>query len=146
MSSEDTIGTLPGPATAPDSLTNPRTAGGEKVKPGETHTNGDDLTVSTEADSKGKATVYPKEGDERDVSTVNTSSGWHGEISGLDSNDTVNLGSSSDATISGTGGAVIMGSGSATITNDGKEGGPSIHVTKADGSTTDIAPGDTESF
>ena len=124
----------------------PSTTGGVKVKAGESHTNGDDLTVSTNKGSKGKATVYPKDGDHRSQSTVNTSTGWAGEISGLDGNDTVNLGSSSDATISGDGGAVVMGSGSATITNDGKPGGPPIHVTRADGSTHDVDPGDTETF
>jgi hypothetical protein len=114
----------------------------EKVKPGEAHTNNDGVTVDNDSDSTGNATIDPKDGSGNSQTDVDTQTGFEGDISGIDNNDTVDLGSSNDVNVSGTGGNVSASGGSTVnVSNTGPVGGGNINVTLPSGTTINVGPG-----
>lgn len=122
----------------------------EVVEPGESFTNGDGVTVANESPEEGgygTATITPKEGDGTSETTVKTKPNFEGAISGLDGNDTVNIGPTSEATVAGAGGNVTIGGNSiVTVQNTGPQGGPSTTVTFVGGAVAVIPPGSSVTF
>lgn len=132
---DDTIGANPAKATDEG-----KAGRSKKVKPGECHENSDGVTVCNDKDSSGNAKVNPKSGTSGSETTVTTGTGFEGSIDGIDSNDTVDLGSSNDATVSGNGGTVNTGGGSTTTVTNGTGGGD-MTVNTPSGSTVTVPPG-----
>lgn len=97
------------------------------VKPGDCHNNGD-VNVCNRATSSAKIKVTPKQGTAGSSSQVDFENRANGSVDGLDANDTVNVTSRAEASITGTGGTVnVSGSNaSATITNNAPPGGGNI--------------------
>ena len=132
------IGTLPDKAqldTAPGGTST-------KVKPGESKCNGDGVCVDNKSKRK-KITMTPGEGkgDASSETTVNTPTGADSDISGIDGNDTVTLGSSNTGNISGTGGTVnVSGGSTVTVTCDPGTGSTPITV-NVSGTTITVNPG-----
>lgn len=114
----------------------------EKVRPGDEYCNVDGVCVKNTKDSNGNATVDPRGGTSNAATTVATRTGFEGEISGLDSNDTADLGSSNEATVSGEGGTVNVGGGSKVTVQNG-EGGGDMTVNLPSGTTVTVSPGST---
>lgn len=113
-----------------------------KVKPGESYTNNDGVTVDNDDASGGNATIDPANGSGNSSTQVNTKTSFEGDISGLDSNDTVNLGSSNTANVSGTGGTVNVSGGSAiSVSNTSVAGGGNMTVNLPSGSSITVGPG-----
>lgn len=144
---DDTVGGLPFPgavgASSPneESSTNPDSRK-QKVKPGNSHCNSDGVCVANGEESRGDAIIDPKEGSESSITEVDTKSGFEGEISGLDSNDIVNLGSSNTCGVTGTGGTVTCSGGSTVgVTNVGGDGATNMTVNLPSGSTVTVPPG-----
>ena len=134
----DAIGSLPA-ATAEQS---------ETVKPGESHENEDGVNVENSMKSGGDAKVNPKKGNKNSATTVTTKSRFDGTISGLDSNDTVNMGSSNTGEVKGDGGRVNLSGGCrVTVTNTSTALNPKIMtVSLPSGATATVAPGSSTTF
>ena len=114
----------------------------KKVKPGECHTNNDGVEVCNDSGSSGNATIDPKDGSAASATTVTTKTGFEGKVTNMDGNDTVDVASNNDVTISGDGGTVNMGGGStANISNTSGPGGASTTVNMPSGATLTIGPG-----
>ncbi len=115
------------------------------VKPGKCHKNNDGVEVCNTGE-KGNFVVDPKSGNENSATTVEAKNDAEGTVEGIDSNDTVNLASGSNVTISGTGGTVNAGSGSTgTVQNTNAPGGASITVNIGGGNFS-VPPGVTIPF
>ena len=128
--------------------TDPTPAARHTVKPGESHTNKDGVTVDNDADSDGDVTISPKSGSKSSATTVDVKNDATATVSGIDGNDTVNTAHGSNSTISGTGGTVNVGNGSTgsiTNTNPAGGGGASIAV-EVGGHTLTVPPGSTVNF
>jgi hypothetical protein len=140
----DSVGTLPGPATSQPAPKDKKA----KVRPGDTHTNGDGVTVTNDKESTGDATVDPKEGNAESDTTVVCKTGFQGTVSGLDFTDTVRIRSNSTATVtSNDGGNVQLSGGSTvTVTNTSGDGGRPINVTTGGGTSVSIPPGSSATF
>lgn len=112
------------------------------VKPGKSHDNGDTV-VMNDMNSMGDITVDPKTGNANSSTTIDFETRVTGSVTGLDSNDTVNLSSTNTANITGTGGTVnVNGTGTtATVMNNGTSG--SVTVNGPGGMTVTIPPGST---
>ena len=112
-----------------------------KVPPGKSHTNTDGVTISNAEGSNGTGYINPKVGLENAETTVRTGTGFEGKVTGVDSNDEVDLGSSNDATVEGTGGTVVLSGGSTvTVKNTGPAGGGDMTVQLPSGSSlTDLS-------
>ena len=122
----DAIGSLPA-ATAEGNAVN--------VPPKKSHTNDDGVTVDNKEKSKGNVRVTPKIGDEDSQTTVTCKNGAIADITGLDSNDTCDVGANCNVTISAAGSTITMAGGStATVTNTGSS--PLVVHTPAGGSTS----------
>ena len=90
----------------------------------------------------GNATIDPKDGNANSATTVDTNTGFEGDISGLDGNDTVDLSSSNTVNVSGTGGSVeVSGGSTVNVSNTGPAGGANIDVTLPSGTTINVGPG-----
>lgn len=108
----------------PDTLPDKKT-----VKPGTSHCNGDSVCVTNTSPGTQDATITPATGDATSDTTVATDTKFTGSVTGLDSTDTVNLGSSNTTSISGTGGTVnAQGGSTITVTNSADTGGAPINV------------------
>lgn len=121
----------------------------ETVDPDSSSTNGDGVTVDNEKKSRGKASIDPKGGcgDGTSATTVKTKTRFKGEITGLDSNDEVELSASNTATVKGEGGTVTLsGSSHVTVENTGEAGGASITVNLPSGGNAIIGPGSSVTF
>lgn len=119
--------------------------GGSKqvVNPGNCHDNGD-VKVCNNADSGGKATIDPKtaNGGDAESTEVVTKTNFKGSVEGIETGDTVDVGSSNTASISGTGGNVhAQGGSTIAVTNTSAPGGSSINCTLPGGSTVVVGPG-----
>jgi len=112
----------------------------KKVKPGQNHCNTDGVCVTNNQESSGDATVDPEVGSGISETTVTTQSGFEGTITGIDANDTVNLGPSNNGSVSGAGGTVNTGS-SSTLTISNGTGGGNMTVNLVGGSEITIPPG-----
>ncbi len=98
----------------------------KEVKPGKEHCNGD-VCVKNESTGSQDANVTPAKGDKDTATTVDTDTNFKGSVTGLDSNDTVNVGSSGTVTVTGTGGTVSAKGGSTvTVNNDAPAGGGGV--------------------
>lgn len=127
----DTIGSLPAVSAEADH--------GKDVKPNESHTNGDGVTVDNNKDSKGNIKITPKTGNDKSETKVTYKNGAVGTTTGLDSNDTCSVGANCTATISADGSYIsIAGGSTATVTNTGSA--PLAVHTPAGGQTI-IPPG-----
>ena len=112
----------------------------QRVAPGNTHTNADGVTVDNRASSHGNATIDPRTGSGSSTTTVRTKTGFDGKVSGIDSNDDVSIGSSSQAEVEGEGGSVRVGGGSTVkVTNGGSAG--NITVNLPSGTVLTVPPG-----
>lgn len=91
--------------------------GTQTVKPDNSHTNGDGVTIDNDVASDGLATISPKNGKATSATTVKGKTGLKGEITGIDGNDTVSLsygvgGNGCSLVVAGTGGKVKINGGS----------------------------------
>lgn len=123
-------------------------SGAEKIEPGEpTATNPDGVGVTNAAGSSGNANMNPASGcgGAGATTAVNTQTGFEGSITGLDANDTANLGSSNEATVSGNGGNVVL-SGGSTVTVSNGNGGGNMTVTLPSGAKATVLPGSSVIF
>lgn len=135
---EEYVGTLPAMAGNGQEASSKR----HKVKPGQEHTNKDGVTVDNAEDSDGNAFIDPKKGTTGSSTTVDTNTGFEGEISGLDSNDTINIGSSNTVTVNTDGGTVNIGGGSSvTITTSPTGGTTTVNLNS--GQQVSLPPGTT---
>lgn len=120
--------------------------GEHKVRPGNSHTNRDGVTVDNSAASGDYATINPKTGNELSETSVRLRSGFVGSVEGIDGNDTVVVRSNVTGTISGEGGRITMASGAnVTVTNTAEAGGASITVVTSSGTVT-LPPGSSATF
>lgn len=118
------------------------------VMPGMTETNGD-VTVENTSSGQTNATVSPKQGDSSSESTVTTDTGFRGTISGVDMNDTVNLGSNQGdsspmgipVTVNTAGGNVILKGGSHVRVSNALASTATTVVQLQNGSTVELEPG-----
>lgn len=118
-----------------------RKAKPKKVRAGEHHDNGD-VSVDNDPDSGGEATIDPDEGSSTTATTVRTSTGFKGSVSGVDGNDAIHLGAANLATVNGIGGNVYLSGGSdVTINNLGGEGAMSMTIHMTSGTTITVPPG-----
>ena len=120
----------------------PATAGAETVEPGETHTNGDGVTVENFEDSGKNIKVTPKNGHPGSITKVVCEGDpLEGNVDGIDGNDKVIVKSGANMTINGTGGTVEVGTGgTVTVTNTNGSGGSNITIV-AGGVTVTVYPG-----
>jgi len=132
--------TLASPLAAFELATDPGTT---TLKPGDpAHTNEDGVTAENPSGSGGNVTINPTKGDKNSKTTVKTKTNAEFSVSGLDENDTVDMGSSNAATISGKGGTVNMkGNSTATVTNTADKNGKDITVNTPNGGTVTVKPG-----
>lgn len=116
----------------------------QRVRAGQSHSNNDGVKVENNQGSDGDAYISPKQGNANSETKVRTRSGFRGKVTGIDKNDTVEVGSNNDATVEGDGGKVTVGGGSrVTVTNKATAGGASIEVTLSTGSVITVPPGST---
>lgn len=78
------------------------------LSPGQQWTNGDSVSVDVFASSPGAARMFPKSGNP--FSATRVYGRMHGEVNGIDANDTVTLWHGSRVRVRGTGGLVRIGS------------------------------------
>tara|TARA_R110000851_G_scaffold120002_2_gene248110 strand:- start:933 stop:1430 length:498 start_codon:yes stop_codon:yes gene_type:complete len=129
----------------------PASTTAHRLNRGESHTNLDEVTLTVDEESTGKASIDPKKGSKTSKTTVRTKTGWIGKVAGIDSNDEVVLGSSSEGSIEGTGGEVsIAGGSTVTVTNttanpNGTATGQ-ITCTLPSGAVVTIPPGSSATF
>ena len=119
-----------------------------KIKPGNSDCNGD-ICVDNDANSNGDAKITPKVAPNGDAtkSTVTTESGFKGDVTSVESGDTVNLGNNNVSSVSCSGGTVNVGNGSTTtITNAGGSNTNSVNVVFTSGASATIGPGSTITF
>lgn len=101
----------------------------QRVRPGQQHTNADGVHVVNRSTSNGDAWVDPAQGGATGSTTVDTRTGFDGEIEDIDSNDTVNMGSSATGEVKGDGGTINLSGGSSVrVTNTAPAGGGDITV------------------
>lgn len=115
------------------------------VKANEEHTNKDGVTVKNDKGSKGDIKITPKDGvpNNPDPETrVTFKNGAKGECTGLDSNDTVDVGPNCAVDISGDGGTITAAGGS-NLTVSNTSDTESIVVNTPSGGHTIIPPGQT---
>lgn len=96
--------------------------GGQKVQPGNSHTNTAGVKLTNAVNSGGNGTLTPKGGKTTCESTAQTKTGFKGGISGLKTGDTANLASSNTVVVTGSGGSVNISGGSTvtvTVTGNG---------------------------
>jgi len=133
-------------ASAPGRSVPPGTgAGSINVKPGEDEGNGD-VSVDNNSNNSGENARITPPGTSNPDSTssaVNTDTGFEGVVSGIESGDTVELGSANTATVTCVGGSVVMGGGSTvTIHNNGTAGAKATPiVVTTQGVTVQVPPG-----
>jgi hypothetical protein len=98
-------------------ITSPKlTSAKHRVRPGESHDNGDTtITNHPEPTSSGDFYVSPKSHAKAGESKISSKSGAAGTIENLKDGAIVDLGSKNNVTVSGTGGTVNVG-GNSTVT------------------------------
>lgn len=112
------------------------------LKPGDSCTNEDGVTVDNHSGSSGNISMTPQKGDKKSKTTVTAKTNAEFSVTGLDENDIVNMGSSNAATISGDGGTINMkGNSTVTVTNTADKGGKDITVKTPNGGTVTVKPG-----
>jgi hypothetical protein len=108
-------------------------------------TNLDGVNVINDANSGGTARINPKYGDKDSKTSVVTKSGFKGSVSGLDSNDTTDIGATNTVTINTDGGTVNIAGGSTATVNNANNGN-NCHVTLPSGGSVDLPPGSSAVF
>lgn len=112
------------------------------VTPGQQHTNNDHVKVDNFTASHGDATIDPKDGTGTITTTVRTRTGFQGAISGLDSDDTVAIGSNNTNTkVEGEGGATITQGGGSRVEYKNTSATMDLTVTLSSGNSVIVPPG-----
>jgi hypothetical protein len=115
------------------------------VGPGESASNKNGVTISTDADSGASASMN-QGGQQHPQTCAKSKTGWHGSITETKPDDVVTLSSSAKGKIAGTGGEISIAGGS-TVTVE-CTGGPNneIHVTLPSGDTVTVYGGSRVKF
>jgi len=124
-------------------------ANGITVRPGETKSNDDVEVQNTSPLRTTTARITPGTENPNGKSKVKTKSKFQGTISGVETGDTVDLGSSNEnVTVNTEGGTVNVGSNpqNVTVNNTADAGGPSTTVNTSDGTAISLPPGSSMTF
>jgi len=121
-------------------------AAGTTVGAGQSHTNGDGVTLSTDAGSSGTATINPTTGNGNSSTEVVTKTRWSGTVSGIDNNDSVDVKASSKGTVSGTGGSVSLAGGCEVTVTNTDTGNGTITVNLPSGGSATVKSGSSVTF
>lgn len=110
------------------------------VKPGQSFTNANGVTITTDINSQGNASINVG-GPTRQTTSVRTKTGWKGTVTGIKIDDVVQLTASNHAKIQGDGGTVQGGGNSLIEVKDTGPNGMPTKVELSSGVTGDVPDG-----